>query len=45
MFGHMSYFTSPRQPRNERRFNRPQPEDSVSLWGPNGRPQRRFGKF
>lgn len=40
MSGHMSYFTSPPAPRTERRFNRPQPEDSVSLWGRNGRVRR-----
>jgi hypothetical protein len=40
MSGHMSYFTSPAQPRSERRFMRPQPEESVSLWSRNGRVRR-----
>ena len=44
MFGYMAYFTSPRQPREDRKVNRTQPNDDVRLWG-HGRPQRSFGKF
>jgi hypothetical protein len=44
MSGHMTYFTSPTQPRNERRFMRPQPEESISLWGRNGRVCRSRGE-
>jgi hypothetical protein len=43
MSGHMSYFTTPARPREDRRFLRPQPEEINSLWGAHGlvrRPRR-----
>jgi hypothetical protein len=44
MFGHVSYFTTPMQRRNERRFHRSRPEDFVTLWGPKENVSRPHGK-
>ena len=36
MSGHMTYFTQPRRPLENRRFLRARPEDADSCWRPGG---------